>query len=165
LNIVKVISTELDKQKKRLVKFLRFGSSDVQTSIEANPYGLDSNPIKDMVAVYAETTGKGDTVIVGYLNKNLKADVGEFRTFSTDENGNEKFYTWIKNDGTYEIGGTVYNAVRYQKLEDALTVFENKLTAQLSLISTGITAGGGSYTPGDVSIDISAAKINEIKTL
>ena len=62
----------------------------MQTSIEAMPYGVDSNPIKDMVAVYSETTGKGETVIIGYLNKNLKAEVGEFRTFSTDSNGGRK---------------------------------------------------------------------------
>jgi hypothetical protein len=165
LNIVKVISTDLDNAKKRLVKFLRFGKSDVQTSIEANPYGLDSNPIKDMVAVYSETSGKGETVIVGYLNKNLKAGVGEFRTFSTDANGNEKFYIWQKNDGNCEFGGTVDNMVRYQKLSDAMLQFQNKLIVQLNLISTGIAAGGGSYVVGDVSIDISQSKINEIKTL
>ena len=147
------------------MKFLRFGQSDVQTSIEANPYGLDSNPIKDMVAVYAETTGKGDTVIIGYLNKNLKADVGEFRTFSTDSNGNEKFYIWLKNNGDCEIGGNVDNMVRYQKLADGMLQFQNKLIVQLNLISTGIAAGGGSYVVGDVSIDISQSKINEIKTL
>lgn len=165
MNIVKVISTSYDNAKKRIVKFLRFGDKVVQTSIEANPYGVDSNPIKDMVAVYAETTGKGDTVIIGYLNKNLKADVGEFRTFSTDSNGNEKFYIWLKNNGDCEIGGNVDNMVRYQKLADGMLQFQNKLIVQLNLISTGIAAGGGSYVVGDVSIDISQSKINEIKTL
>ena len=151
MNIVKVISTSLDNAKKRIVKVLRFGDKDVQTSIEAMPYGVDSNPIKDMVAVYAETTGKGE--------------VGEFRTFSTDSNGNEKFYIWQKNNGDCEFGGNVDNMVRYQKLSDGMLQFQNKLIVQLNLISSGIATAGGSYVVGDVSIDISQAKINEIKTL
>ena len=43
--------------------------------------------------------------------------------------------------------------------------FQNKLIVQLNLISSGIATAGGSYVVGDVSINISQAKINEIKTL
>lgn len=165
MNLTKVISTAFDGIKRRLVKVQRMGKNDVRTPFEALPYGLDSNPIQDMVCVYSPTGENGKDVIVGYLNKNQLADVGEFRTYSTDAEGNLKFYTWLKNDGTMELGGTADNLVRYQKLSDELTTFQNKLTTQLSLIAAGIATAGGSYSPGDVSIDISQAKIEEIKTL
>jgi len=41
---------------------------------------------------------------------------GEFRTYSTDKDGVEKFYTWLKNDGTYEVGGNDDFLVRYNEL-------------------------------------------------
>lgn len=165
MNLTKVISTQFDDLKRRLVKVLRIGKSDVRTPFEALPYGLDSNPIKDMVCVYSPTGENGKDVIVGYLNKNQLAGVGEFRTYSTDENGEVKFYTWLKNDGTMELGGTDDNLVRYQKLSDATTSYQNKISTELNKISIALASLGGSYTPGDVTFDISQAKINEIKTL
>lgn len=118
-----------------------------------------------MVAVYSETAEKGKDVIVGYLNKNQLADVGESRMYATDANGNLKLYVWLKADGTMELGGTADNAVRYQKLSDATTAYQNKVITELGKISAAIALLGGSYTVGDVSFDISQAKINEIKTL
>lgn len=165
MNLTTVISTEIDNLTRRLVKVLRIGRSDVRTPFEAVPYGIDSNPIKDMVAVYSETAEKGKDVIVGYLNKNQLADVGESRMYATDANGNLKLYVWLKADGTMELGGTADNAVRYQKLSDATTAYQNKVITELGKISAAIALLGGSYTVGDVSFDISQAKINEIKTL
>lgn len=141
------------------------GLHDVQTSYESAPYGIDSNPIKDMIAVYSETGVKGDTVIVGYINKNQLAAPGEFRTFATDANGVQKFYTWMKANGTMEIGGSADNAIRYSPLNTELNAFAGDIQAELLKIQTAITSIGGAYVNAPVSIDISAAKINEIKTL
>lgn len=174
MNLVKVISTAFDDLERRIVKVLRMGKSDVQTSVEAMPYGIDSNPVKDMIAVWAETGEKGKTVIVGYLNKNQLADVGEFRTYSTDSTGELKFYIWQKNDGSCEIGGDVDNMVRYSKLEEAFNQlkedFNNFVTTYNSHVHSGVTTGPGSSgtTPATgttSSADISEAKIDEIKTL
>lgn len=118
-----------------------------------------------MVAIYAETGTKGNEVIIGYINKNQIADVGEFRTFSTDADGAVKFYIHQKNDGTCLLGGDADNAVRYQKLDDGLQQFKNLITAELVKIQTGITGVGGAYSPGTLTVDISQSKINEIKTL
>lgn len=128
-NFVKIISTSLENAI-RSVKVLRYGKSDVQTPSEIAPYGLDSNPIKDMIAMYASTNESGETAIIGYINKNQKALPGEFRTFCTDENGTEKFYTWLKKDGTIEIGGDTNFAVKFNelktefdKIKKAITIF------------------------------------------
>lgn len=172
MNTVKVISTEIDNLKRRVVKFLRMGKFDVQTSIEVSPVGIDSNPVKDMVAIYAETGIKGKTFIIGYLNKNQLADIGELRLYSTDADGGEKFYTWLKNDGTMEIGGNTKNMVRFQELKDGFDElkgdFNTFITAYNSHTHTGnlgapTTPPASPGQPSTASIDDS--KIDEIKTL
>lgn len=164
LNITKVISTSFDDLQRRIIKVLRKGKSDVQTPMEAVPFGIDSNPIKDMIAVYGQTEEKGKTVIIGYIDKNKLAASGETRLYSTDNNGSLKTYVWLKNDGTMEIGGNTKHMVRYEELNTALQNFKTLMQTELGKIQTGIIAGGGSYTPGSLTIDVSPAKIDNIKT-
>lgn len=160
------ISTSIDNLKRRIIKILRFGKSDVQTSLEVGPYGIDSNPIKDMVAIYAESAIKGDTVIVGYITKNKIADIGELRLYSTDSTGIEKFYAWLKKDGTMEIGGSTHNMVRFTPLDVELKAEANKINVELTKIAGVLNSlAPGSYTPTPITVDISASKINEVKTL
>ncbi len=171
--LVKVISTEVDSLKRRIVKLLRFGKSDVQTAIEVSPYGIDSNPIKDMVAVYAETSEKGKVTIIGYLNKNQQAGIGELRTFSTDSNGVEKFYTWLKNDGTMEIGGNSNFAVKFNELKTEFNALKKShndfLTEYKTHVHTGGTIMGSTGTTVSTQLpntsNIDSAKNDKIKTL
>lgn len=164
LALTKIISTEFDNLKRLVAKFRRFGLSDVQTSIEAGPYGMDSNPIADMIAVYAPTSQVGETVIVGYINKNRLAEIGENRLFSTDAQGNLKTFLWLKNDGTIQLGGTADNVVRFAPLNNELQDLASFINGELQSIAAGITSAGGSYTPGTLQIDISDAKVEQIKT-
>lgn len=154
MKLVKTISTSIDSITRRIVKVLRMGKSDIQTSFSTAPYGVDSNPIKDMIAVYSETGEKGKTVIIGYINKNAHADIGELRLFSTDSNGSEKKYIWLKNDNTIEVGGSSDNMVRYSALETAFNIMLADLNSARAALSL----------PPSVA-NISGAKINEIKTL
>lgn len=174
-NFVKVISTEIDTIKRRVVKILRFGKSDVQTALECGPYGIDSNPIKDMVAVYAPTEEKGKVAIIGYINKNQKALPGEFRMFSTDANGAEKFYVWLKNDETIEIGGNSNFVVKFNELKtefnalkkshnDLLTEYQAHVHVLTLSSGTGTAAPTVStQTPNTSNID--NAKNDKIKTI
>jgi len=172
----KVISTEFDKLKHRIVKVLGLGSRDVQTGKEASPFGIDSNPVKDMIAIYAQTSVKGKTFVIGYLNVNQLAAVGEIRLFSTDKEGDLKISVWLKNDGTIEIGGNTKNMVRYQELEsgfNALKEDHNKLVDAFNahMHATAATGPPSTPTPGigipaqPSTADISGSKIDEIKTL
>lgn len=158
IKIVKIVSTSVDVLKRRVVKILRMGKSDIQTSFDVAPYGVDSNPIKDMIAVHAETGEKGKTVIVGYINKNAIADVGELRLFSTDSLGVEKKYIWLKNDNTIEIGGNSDNMVRFSALEAAFNQLKSEFNAH-------VHASNGTPPTVPSTADVSGAKINEIKTL
>lgn len=174
MNFVKVISSELDKLKRRIIKVLRFGRSDVRTPLEASPYGIDSVPVKDLIAIYSETGQDGDTVIIGYLNKNRLADIGENRLFSTDENGVLSTFIWLKNDGTMEVGGDTDFMVRFSELETGFNQLKSDLNSLISTFNThvhpGVTVGAASTlitvtveTPSNA--DISNAKIQEIKTI
>lgn len=161
-----------------IVKVKVMSDQDVQTADQALPYGLDSNPIKDVLAVFHQTSVRADSVIGGYIQENSKAAPGEFRTYSTDGEGVEKFYTWIKADGTMEIGGSVDNLVRYSKLKiafDELKADHNELAAKWDAFcsayvpgspsSVGLPASLASSAVGASSADIAPAKIDEIKTL
>lgn len=141
---VKIISTSLGDLGKRLIKFAGFGSKDIQTAQHVFPFGIDSNPVKDWVAVYATTSNSGDKIIVGVINKNLLAGIGETRLFATDDKGTEKGYLWLKNDGTAEILGNDDNAVRFSKLEAGFNQLKDDLNTQIDKWNLFAAA----YSPG-----------------
>jgi hypothetical protein len=147
MQITTVISTALDSTKRLLVKVRRFGKSDIQTPYQSNPFGLDSNPIKGMKAVYSATDESGKNVIVGYLNSDQLSEVGETRLYSTDSIGAVKTYVWIKNDGTIEIGGNADYAVLFNKLKIEFnklkTNFNNHITEYNTHTHLGVQAGSG----------------------
>lgn len=173
ISLVKVISSEIDGLKNRVVKFLRLGKYDFQTSAETGPYGIDSSPIKNMRAVYAETGSKGETVIVGYINKNQLAGTGEVRLYSTDENGTQKIYVWLKKNGQLELGGNTKHMTRFEELETGFNKLRDDFNDLVSKFNLHMhpTAGSGppsvqSGDPAELSTaDISNAKIEEILTL
>lgn len=165
MNLTRVISTTLDSVKRRITKITRYGKDDdTQTGLEASPYGIDSNPINGMVAVYAETASKGKQVIVGYLNKNQLAGVGEHRSYATDTTGALKFYIWQKADGTCEIGGTTKHMTRFEDLETGFNQLKSDFNAFLVHVHGAAgTPPAPPATPSTASI--ANAKINEVKTL
>lgn len=172
----KVISTELAAAGRRIIKALVRGRNDVRTGRQASPYGVDSNPVAGMVAIYSQTETTGKAVIIGYLNPSQLADVGELRTYSTDADGNLMAYTWLKSDGTIELGGNAKNLVRFQELETGFNKLRDDFNAHLDAFNSHVhpTAASGPPsipTPGTgipavhSTADISDAKIDEIKTL
>jgi len=106
MKILKVAGSSFDNLKRLVVKIWN-GKSDTRTAIEASPYGIDSNPVKDMVAIYAKTELDGNEYIIGYLNKNRLAEIGETRLFSTDSTGNLKAFVWLKSDGIANLNGDI----------------------------------------------------------
>lgn len=166
LTITTVISTAFNLlTRRRLVKITRFGKNDTQTGIEASPYGTDSNPVKGMRAIYAETASKGEQVIIGYVNKDLLAGVGEHRIFSTDLLGNVVFSVWLKNDGTCQIGGNLNHMTRYEALEVAFNELQAKFNAfAAAYVPGGPTVVGLPPTVAQSTGDITAAKITQVKT-
>lgn len=164
IRLVKIISTELVERGRRLIKVLRLGKQDVQTPIQAGPFGSDVNPPPGVRGIYVRTGTKGDTFLVGFINIDQVAEVGENRQFATDENGALIFEARMRNDGTYEIGGSADNLMRFTGLDTQMQKLSSDINAELVKIASGITTGGGVYTPAPIGIDISSAKIEELKT-
>lgn len=147
---------------KRILKVQEFGA---KTAFDASDYGNDSRPLKDMTAIYARTSVNSEQVIIGYINTNQIAAEGEKRMFSQQLNGDISFAIHLKNDGTCEWGGAADNAVRFSPLKTGIDTKDTDINTELGKIATAIGSLGGTYTPAPVSTDISASKIDEVKTL
>lgn len=163
-----------------LVKSQISGRDDIQETPQAVPFGIDSRPIKDIKAVYSPTENNAEPVLIGYFMEVAEAEAGELKTFSTNDSGEIQAFVFHKKDGNLELNGNLDNAVRYQKLDDAISVFKQsidssqsnqttKINLELGKIQTAIVALGGTYnyipvTADAVNYDLSAAKIDNIKT-
>lgn len=164
INVVKILSSSIN-QGKRVLKFLRYGRQDVQTSVEVMPFGVDSNPVKDMVAIYSETAQNGKTVIIGYINKNQVAEIGGFRTYSTDADGNVTGYTYLRSNGDLELLGNTNFAVKYNELATSF----NELQQQWNTFANAYVPGspttiGLPPTAIPSTADITTVKNDKIKT-
>lgn len=174
ISFAKVVSTEFNKVKNLVVKFARYGKLDARTAEDVSSYGIDSNPVKDMVAIYAESGVSGETVIIGYINKNRLAQVGETRLFSTDANGNLKTSIWLKNDGNIELGGNTDNLLRFSKTKEVLDELKNDITTLKNIFKTwtpvpndgGAALKTASTTWANTALQksIDPAKIDTLKT-
>ena len=171
MKVIKVISTAYNSTNQLLTKLLKSGRSDVQEVKTASIPGIDSNPTKDMIALYETTDVSGENFVVGFILKDRIAKPGETRIFATDENGVVKNYIYLRDNGDIEFGGTAGNLVRYQELETAFNELNNKFNTFISNYNTHIhpTPSGASSpptVPGQSSTaDITGAKIDKFKTL
>lgn len=154
------IDSVIKESGKRILKVLEFGA---KTASESAPFGVDSAPLKGMTAVYGNTSNNGDTVILGYIQKNQLAEPGETRFFSLDANGNLKSFIWLKNDGDIQLNGDDYSSVRFQPLQESIAQLDQKINAELVKIASGITTAGGTYTPEPISTDISQSESETVK--
>lgn len=147
---------------KRVLKVLQFGP---KTASESAPFGIDSSPLKGMTAIYGSTSNNGDTVILGYIQKNQLAEVGETRFFSLDANGGLKAFIWLKNDGDIQLNGDDYSSVRFQPLQSGINAKDDLINAELVKIQTALTGVGGVYVPGNISTDISQSESETVKII
>lgn len=161
MNYFSKVAESFIENGKRVLKVLQFGT---KTADEVGPFGIDSNPLKDMTAIYAETSNNSESVIIGYINKNQIAGIGETRLYSLDENAAVKSFIWLKNDGTIELNGNTYSSVRYEPLESGINAKDNLINIELGKISVVLNSlAPGSYTVAPVSTNIASAKNEDVK--
>ena len=153
------ISTAVDSLGRLIQKVRRLGKSDIQTAPLVAPYGIDSNAIIDMIAIYAESSVKGQQVILGYINKNANAEVGGLRLFSTDSEGAEQFYIYLRAGNNLELGGANRHLARFEELETAFNQLKSDFNTHTHTETGLITMPP--LIPS--TADISTAKINNIK--
>ena len=163
--IVRTISTVI-KNTFRIIK-TKFADNLVNNSEQIGPFGFDSNPPENSIAIISETMSNGKNVVIGYINKNAldSLNVGDSMIFSTDNSGSKKSKIILRNDGTVELIGNSDNAIRYIPLDLALQNEVALINAELTKIAAVLNSLiPGSYSPTPIQIDISASKIEEIKT-
>lgn len=160
ITLSKVKSYIIEKGK-RILKVEQYGA---KTAKSASSYGDDSQPLKNMTAIYAETGNNSEQVIIGYINTNQIAGEGEKRIFSQKPDGSIAIAIHLKSNGTCELGGAVDNAVRYIPLKSGIDSKDQLINAELAKIATAIGSLGGTYTVAPISTDITSSKIEELKT-
>ena len=147
------------------VKLLVFGKKDVRTAEQYLPHGFDSKPVKEAVALYADTSNNGELAVVGYLIKSEETNEGESRMYSTNSSGEEQIFIKLTNNGRIQLGGDAHNAVRFTPLNNELNDLQTRLNSEFTKIQTAIASLGGTYARQSVNIDISAAKVDEVEVL
>lgn len=147
------------KNSTRILKVIQWGT---KTADECAPFGDDSNPLEDMIAVYAETSENGEPVIIGYINENQIAAQGEKRMYSLKEDGTVSAYLWLKNDGKVLLNGDNDNLVKYLPLQNDLTQTSALINAELTKIQAALTSVGAVYVPAPLEINIENAKAKDL---
>ena len=152
INLVKIISNSVVNGK-RILKFLKYGLSDVRTAPESAPYGIDCNAPKDAIAVYVKTEHNGDDIIIGYINKNQLAEIGGLRLYS--ENG----YMYLRQNGDLELLGNSNFAVKFNELKAAF----DELQGQWNAFANTYIAGGPAVQGAPLLANPSLANIDSCK--
>lgn len=180
MKLLSVLSTSLDSMSRIVIKAWN-GKSDTRTAKQYGSYGLDSNPVKGIVALYGKTELDGAECILGYLNKNMLSDVGEFRIFSTDADGGFKFNLWLRADGTVLIGDsdapadyinflvnfnelkTEFDALK-QSVNDLISKFNTHTHPYVNVVTPAVTSVTTTpATPNSSNID--NAKNDKLKSI
>lgn len=144
----------------RIFKVLRHG---VVTANECSSFGDDSNPLNNMIAIYADTEANGDSVIIGYIQKNRICKPGEKRIFSLNVDGSPLKHVYLRTDGIIEVGGDVDNLVKYEKLKEAIDKLTQDINIELDKIQLGISGVGGTYTPEEIQIQMEESKCEDLR--
>lgn len=163
------ITKSIVNKSRRFVKFIGMGRDDVKEHRAAAPWGDESVPIKDAVAIWANTSVSGEAVVVGYINTSALEDLnpGERRIFSTNDTGTLQVYARFTDAGKLELNGDADNLVRYSELKTAFDQLRTDLNALTALYNAHVHPSLGSPTPSvstPSTADMTASKIDELQT-
>lgn len=145
---------------KRIVKLLQHGA---KTAKEVYPFGFDSQAPEDFTALYMETSNRGESVVVGYVNRKQVAAIGESRMYAVGSSGSVVSFGFARANGNFEINGNQYSAVRFENLQTATNAADLLINAELAKIAAAILMVGGSYIPAPVSTNLTNSKSASVK--
>jgi hypothetical protein len=160
ITLAKVRETFVEKGKLIIKSLTLKGAS---TAKQVTPFGIDSNPLSNWTAIYADTTNAGEAVILGYINKDYITEQGEIRIYSIGDDQAVKAYVYARKDGVLELNGSDFSAVRFQELKTQIDLLQSQINSQWPLIASGIATGGGVYTHTNVSIDLATSESATVK--
>jgi len=160
ITLSKVRETFVEKGKLIIKSLTLKGAA---TAKQVTPFGIDSNPLGNWTAIYADTTNAKEAVILGYINKDYITEQGEIRIYSIGDDKTVKAYAYARKDGVLELNGSDFSAVRFQELKTQIDLLQTQINSQWPLIASGIATGGGVYTPTNVSIDLTSSESATVK--
>ncbi len=151
MKLIRVTNSSFNKLKQLVIKAI--SARGTYTAETYAPYGTDARPVKDTTVIYSTTERDGDEAIMGCLNKNLKAEIGEHRLFCTDEQGAFKFSIWLRANGEVLIGDSEIPAeyTNFAVLYNESKAEQDKLKATVNDLVNKWNAFCASYTPGSPS--------------
>lgn len=164
LQVSRYISQRIQDGRRR-IKLLIRGARDTQEVYESAPFGSDANIPEGYRALYMTTGQKGKAVMIGVINVNQLESLapGEKSLYSTNEDGSQiQAFITMRNNGQLEVNGVGDKAVRFSELDSELQSFKTSIQQELTKIQTGLAGVGGVYTPGILTIDISAAEVDQV---
>ena len=136
MDIIQVKSTALTNA----IRFIKNKFSlDAHDSVQIAPFGDDSVPLPNIKGIKSKTTTDAIHVILGYFNRNLKANPGEKRLYSLKEDGTESAYLYLKNNSSFELGCSDGFLMQYNPDDKTLNV-------NCDLIVTGNIKATGEVT-------------------
>ena len=159
ITLSKVKDSFIEKAK-MIIKVVQFGP---KTAKQVTPFGIDSKPMDNYTAIFAETSNAGEAVILGYINKNYITEKGEIRIYSLDVSGAVKAYAHARKDGVLELNGSAFSSVRFQNLKTAIDNQNILINSELAKIQIALAAVGGVYVPGSISINLTNSESETIK--
>ena len=148
------------EQGKRILKVFQFGA---KTAKESSPFGFDSSAPENWTAIFGETSNKGESVIIGYINKNQLAEVGSSRMYALGSSGEVVGYVHSRASGVLELNGSAYSGVRFQNLKIATDQADSLINAEFAKIAVSIAALGGSYIVAPVSTNLTSTESQTVK--
>jgi hypothetical protein len=159
VTLSKVKDTFVEKSK-LIIKVLQFGA---KTAKQVNPFGIDANPLDNYTAIYSDTSNAGESLIIGYINKNYITEKGEIRLYSLNDEGEVQAYAYCRKNGVLELNGSEFSAVRFENLQTAIQNQNSLINAELVKIASSISDIDGVYVPGTISTNLTSSKSPAIK--
>lgn len=164
------VTESVVKGVRRFTKFIGMGKFDTKEHRVISSWGEESVPIKDSVAIWAHSSVSGESVVIGYINKNAVSSMsaGEKRIFSTNSSGEEQIQIYLRDDAKIELGGNSDNLVSFTDLKTAFDQLKSEVNAMVTTFNTHThaTPSGPSLVPvplqSAATADMSNAKIDEL---
>jgi len=160
LTFSKLKSSSIE-QGKRILKVFQFGA---KTAKESSPFGFDSSAPENWTAIFGETSNKGESVIIGYINKNQLAEVGSSRIYAIGSSGEVVGYVHSRASGVLELNGSEFSGVRFQPLKSAIDAKDIQVAGELAKIALVLNSlVPGSYTPGPITTNLTSTESQTVK--
>ena len=102
------------------------GKGDNRSAYEVAPFGVDSVAPNGTKSAYCTTDTRGESIILGCVNKNQIATEGETRLYAVNGSGEVVGYLHLKDSGELLLLGDSNNAVKYNELANEFNELKEK---------------------------------------